>query len=67
MEDDKGRIEVMLEYIKRDINDIKETLKADYVRRAEFEPVKKVVFGVVGLILSSVIVALIALVVSQGK
>ena len=44
------------------IKDIHE-LKTNYVTKTEFFPIKNIVYGMVGTILLSVIVALIALVV----
>lgn len=38
------------------------TLKNSYVRKEEFEPVKRLVYGLVGLILISVVGSIIALV-----
>ena len=38
----------------------------DFVRRAEFQPVQRLVYGVVGLILTAVVAALVSLVVSAG-
>jgi hypothetical protein len=46
------RLEVLLERVSK-----------DYVTQAEFEPVKKLVYGVTGLLLSAVVVAVVALVV----
>ena len=54
-----------IDYIKRDVTDIKETLKTNYVTRDEFTPVKSIVYGMVGIILIAVFGALIALVVKQ--
>lgn len=54
-----------LEYIKRDISEIKLTLKTDYVTREEFSPIKSIVYGLVGIVLTSVIGALVALVIRQ--
>jgi ABC-type phosphate transport system permease subunit len=42
---------------------IKENLERDYVTQDQFEPIKKVVYGLVSIILVSVVMALIALVV----
>lgn len=56
-------VEVKLEYIKRDVADIKTRLDAQYVTVQEFEPVKKIVYGMVGLILVAVVGAIIALVI----
>jgi hypothetical protein len=44
--------------------DIKQSLKADYVKKAEFTPVKNLVYGFVGLALTGVIVALLSRVVT---
>ena len=52
-----------IEYIQRDVKDIKLTLRGDYITRAEFEPVKKVIYGLVGLILVAVVSAIVALVI----
>ena len=47
--------------IKDDVSEIKDKLDNQYVTKTEFEPVKKVVYGIVGLILTAVIAALIGL------
>ena len=59
-----------LEYIIQDINDLKryqekqaEYIERCYVSKTEFDPIKKLVFGAVGLILAAVIGAIITLVV----
>lgn len=54
-----------IEDIKNDIKEIKETLKQDYVTRAEFGPVKTLVFGLVGLLLTGVVGALLTLVLKK--
>lgn len=54
-----------LEYIKRDISEIKLTLKTDYVTREEFSPIKSIVYGLVGTILVAVFGALVALVIQK--
>ena len=38
-------------HIVKDLEDIKEALKKDYVTQQEFAPVKRVVYGAVGVIL----------------
>ena len=53
-------------YIKRDISDIKSTLKElsfEYVTKDEFAPVKNLVFGLVSLILVAVFSALVGMVI----
>jgi len=56
-----------LEWIKKTLEEIKTNLAALppasaalYVTKAEFEPVKRLVYGVVMLILSTVVMAIIA-------
>jgi len=56
-------IATKIDYIQRDVAEIKEKLEKDYVTRDEFDPVKKIVYGMVGLVLVAVVSALIALVV----
>lgn len=51
-----------ISYIKRDVKDIKEKLSKDYITREEFEPVKRLVYGLVGTILLSTLGAILALV-----
>lgn len=54
-----------IEYLKRDIREIKESLRQDLVHKDEFTPVRNVVYGMVGLILVSVIGAIVALVIRK--
>lgn len=49
-------------YIKRDVSEIKDKMEKDYVTREEFEPIKRVVYGLVTTILIGFIGALTALV-----
>ena len=48
--------------IKESLRKIEEQLERDFVTRAEFNPVRTIVYGMVGIILVAVIGALIALV-----
>lgn len=50
-------------YIKEKLNDIDQKVSSGYVSKEEFEPIKKIVYGVVSLILTAVIGAIVALVV----
>ena len=43
-----------------------EQMKKDYVNKNEFAPVKNVVYGLVGIILISVIGAVLALIINNG-
>ena len=60
---ENGKIETTLEYIKRDIAEIKKKLDSNYVTKVEFEPVKKIVYGLIAIILITVVGAIIGLVV----
>lgn len=50
--------------LERGFADLSAKLDNQYVTRAEFNPVKAIVYGLVGLILTAVVVSLLALVVS---
>jgi hypothetical protein len=65
--------------IKEDVKTLREELsshyvtkteftpvKDDYVSKKDFEPVRKIVYGVVGIILATVIGALVALVLKKN-
>jgi len=47
------------------VKDIQRKLEGEYVTQSEFEPVRKIVFGLVSLILIAVVGALVALVVQK--
>lgn len=51
-----------IEYIKISMTEIKNQLEADYVRKGEFDPVKKIVYGLVALLLTGVVSAMLVLV-----
>lgn len=52
-----------IEYIKAQVDDLKVMVSDHYITRVEFEPIKKVVYGVVSLILTAVLGALVGLVI----
>ena len=54
-----------IEYIKADVAEIKTKMEANYVTREEFDPVKKIVYGLVSIILVAVVGALITLVIRK--
>lgn len=58
-------VKSQLSDIKDDIRDIKLKLENDYVTQQEFEPVKKLVYGLVALTLTAVVGGLLALVVKK--
>lgn len=49
----------------KDVDEVKTTLGSKYVTVDQFEPIKKLVYGLVGLILTSVAVAVMGLVIVQ--
>lgn len=52
-----------MKHISADVTEIKSTLKGSYVSKDEFEPIKKIVYGLVGLILVTVVGGLMGLVI----
>lgn len=52
-------------YIKKSIDDLTAKVDHNYVTKDQFEPVRKIVYGLVGLILVSVVGALMTLVVTK--
>lgn len=54
-----------IEYIKTDVKDIKDKLESHYVTNEEFDPIKKIVYGIVALVLTGVVGALLALVIRK--
>jgi ABC-type phosphate transport system permease subunit len=51
--------------MQKDLEEIKTMLNSKFVTAEAFAPVKALVYGLVGLILTSVVIALIALVVTK--
>ena len=54
-----------LTYIKEKLNAVDQKVSTHYVSKEEFEPIKKIVYGLVSLILIAVVGALVALVVGS--
>ena len=54
-----------IEFIKCKIEELEKKIDNQYVTRMEFEPIKKIVYGIVTLVLTAVVVALIGLVVMK--
>lgn len=61
----KTAVEVSIGYIQRDIEKINDKLDNTYVTRDEFAPVKNIVYGMVALILTLVLTAVVYLVVTH--
>lgn len=52
-----------LQYLQRQVDGISEKLDEKYVTQLEFDPVRKLVYGVVSIILVGVVGALIGLII----
>ena len=59
-------IATKIEYIARDISDIRVKLEDNYVTRDEFAPIKQIVYGMVSVILLAVVGAIVALVLRSS-
>jgi len=61
----KTKVAVMandVQHIKNEVSEIKQMLLKQYVTKLEFEPVKRLVYGTVGIIGGSILVAVLAFV-----
>lgn len=52
-----------IKYIKAEVSEIKGKMESGYVKREEFEPVKKIVYGMVAFLLLALLGAIIKLVI----
>ena len=59
-------LEVQANANKERIDKLEARLDKDFVTQREFEPFKKIVYGFVGLILTGVVLAMLALVIRKG-
>ena len=50
-------------YIKAKVDEVDRKLEGTYITRYEFDPIKRVVYGLVGLILTAVVGGLIGLII----
>ena len=50
-------------YIKKEVTEINQKLSHEYVTKIEFEPLKKVVYGLIALILTAVVSGILAVVI----
>jgi len=53
--------------IRRRVGTIEECLKDQYVTRADFDPVRRVVYGLVGLVLTTAVGSILALIWNVKK
>lgn len=54
---------IHLDYLIKKVDKIDSCLEKDYISRQEFEPIRKIVYGMISLILIAVFGALLALVI----
>ena len=57
---------ITLKTIYDAIQELREEVKDTYVTKDEFNPVRSILYGMVGLILTGVVVAILATVVKAG-
>ena len=58
-------LENKLDVLSEDVKEIKEALKEHYVTQDQFLPVKTIIYGLVGIILSSIVGALVLFVIRR--
>jgi len=63
MSNDMKHLLKEVDTVKGHVKDVKKQVSDSYVTKQEFEPVKKIVYGLVGLLLASVVGAIGALVI----
>lgn len=51
-----------IKYIRRDVEEIKELISKEYVTKTEFNPIKNLVYGLVSVIMLSVVAGLMTLI-----
>lgn len=55
-----------LDIIVESIKEIQKLISSNYVTKSDFDPVKGIVYGAVKIVLGSVILSILALVLSKG-
>lgn len=58
-------ISTELKYIRRDLDAINRKLDNNYVTKSDFAPVKSIVYGMVGLMLTAIVVALLGIIITS--
>ena len=62
---DIATVTLQLRTLSLEVESLKLLIKSEFVRQSEFDPVRKIVYGVVSVILLGVITALVALVLNK--
>jgi len=58
---------LILERMQQDLKELKHESREQYVTKTQFEPIQKLVYGMVGLVLVAVVTAILAIVIGgQG-
>jgi len=58
---------IILERMQRDLKEWKDESREQYVTKTQFEPIQRLVYGMVGLVLVAVVTAILAIVIGgQG-
>lgn len=52
-----------IEYLIKEVKEVKQLVSDHYITRVEFDPIKKIVYGLVALVLTSVFVGILTLVI----
>lgn len=65
MKKDIDYIKKAVDDLKKSVDEVKKNTEENFVTKAEFAPVKQIVYGLVGLVLTAVVGALIGLVILQ--
>jgi len=52
-----------VDYLTEEIKELNKMVKGSYLTKVEFEPIKKLVYGTVGIILTAVVGAILTLIV----
>ena len=60
-----AKIQKDIEYLTREVAKLTKQVETNFVSKAEFEPIKKLVYGVVGLILTAVVVAVLTVIIPR--
>lgn len=55
-----------IKYVVKSVDDLNNKIDHNYVTKDQFEPVKRIVYGLVGLILVAVVGALLSLVIGKS-
>lgn len=60
------QIERDIKYLVKKMDELREEQRTNFVTRHEFEPVRMIVYGMVAIIMASVMVALLTVVISNS-